>query len=696
MSSKTLNFTEIEEHASSLKAEERKDYLIKEYNIKNDEDPLLLSLLRSVEYRANKSFMGFNIEKEIEISEEERTETVKQLEAALSHESIYNTENGFNFDRCLQKLKEVQFSNLDEVKRVKQAISFVDEEIFWKCGDKNDKKIFITNELYNHFSLSKPNMKIVKEHCEDMFKVKRTEKKTAFQVQEADNSQFDIDEEFEGLYTLVPVGSTGSTIIKLHMSDIANHVIETKNVIMYKGNMFCNVDGCYKNDSVHIKAEVTRILNGIKKGCNSNKIKADLEDIMTNIKNTNPCSEYPFNKHNNAIPVQNGVVIIDFETGKLTLEDHNPKKWKFSYILPIEVDEKNNSNVIVEVLKEYTPDYKMLIQSIAQALLQTMGYGPYKKAYLLKGIKNCGKTTFLDIVERIIGDMCKSKVSLNEFTPSRRFAMAALEGKLMNIDDDLGYFKMSETGIFKKVTGGYSIQIEKKGIDSYDVHVTNVHMFTTNTPAGFDSRIYMDDAFWSRWCYIEFNHVFEKDDDFKNRILTEENITGFFNEVLKMVIEIKSNKDLLYVQEWDYVREKWTQEGNVLFKFLNENMVLGGRTPMIKEELLAAVTKWGFDNKVDSSLIPQSVVALGEQVVICGGSKDAQRSFEGAKDRVSHCFILNWVWKPASQYQSYIRTAKNDYNNLPINNSKSESEIIESIRNNKTLNTYQESKQVTA
>ena len=64
-------------------------------------------------------------------------------------------ESVFDSDRCLIKLKSIQFDNIYEVKRAKQARSFIDEEIFNKDGDKINKKLFITNELYNHLTLSK-------------------------------------------------------------------------------------------------------------------------------------------------------------------------------------------------------------------------------------------------------------------------------------------------------------------------------------------------------------------------------------------------------------------------------------------------------------------------------------------------------------------------------------------------------------
>lgn len=484
-----------------------------------------------------------------------------------------------------------------------------------------------------------------------------------------------VDAEFDGLYTL-KIGLSGDPFAIPHIDEIAKRVIKNLNVINYSGNLFCytQTNGYYKNDTISVKTEATRILNGICKETGSNGIKKHLEDVMTIVKNTNPQDTYPFNNYDNAIPVKNGVIVIDFEKNEYALEKSNPEKWKFNYKLPVIFKEDLINDCIINELKKYTSkkvvtdtdeevyeetdEYKMLIQAIAQALLQAMGYGPYKKAYLLKGSKNCGKTTFLDFTECIIGESSKSKVALSELTPQFRFTRAEMEGKLMNIDDDLGYFKMSETGVFKKLTGGYSQKIERKGVDPYDVKMTAVHMFTTNTPAGFDHRIFIDDAFWDRWVYIEFNRVFEKDDEFKKRVLTEENVSGFFNEILKMMMEIRKEKRLPYVQNWLEVRNRWMQESNVLYKFIEENMVAGGRTAIIKDDLLHAVEKFCLDKKLDNALVPQTVNALGNLVEICGGSKDDQRSFINSDDRVNRCFVLNYTWIPLSPYKMYAKEEK--------------------------------------
>lgn len=586
----------------------------------------------------------------------------KKFEEKLVVNAGESESDEFNFDTCLETLARVK-PKPNEFERIRQAKEFILSEILSKNGDAVDMEIFIKSELFNYFNLpsgkNSDAQKLIGKVYKDKLKAKMITQKSEVEFIKSDT--YDISSEFDGLYVL---NTEGKITILPFIDKIAKRVIENKHVILFKGNVFAYQDGYYKNDPISVRAEATRILNGILKNEKSGGISSKLNDVMTYIKNDDQVNEYPFNTSRNAFPVKNGVVVFDFETGTCRLEGHDPEKWKFNYIMPVECDETAPSNQIMGEVNKYTKEPDVLIQVLAQALLQAMGYGPYKMAYLFKGPKDCGKTTILELYEMLIGVSCKCSIGLNELTPQFRFSKAGLEGKLLNLHDDLGYFRMSETGEFKSLTGGYSHQVEHKGQMPYNANLTAVHVFSTNTPAGFDRQIYNDVAFWERWCYVEFNNRFVIDDDFKQRVFTEENISGLLNEIIKMMFSIRKNKKLPFTQDWTEVRGKWLQESNLLYKFIEENMVAGGTTAIMKEQLLIALNKWCRDTKQKEEMIPKSTLELGNLVEVCGGEMDARRKFQGREDEgVKHCYILNFIWKPASRYQKYTTACVTD---IPI------------------------------
>jgi hypothetical protein len=95
------------------------------------------------------------------------------------------------------------------------------------------------------------------------------------------------------------------------------------------------------------------------------------------------------------------------------------------------------------------------------------------------------------------------------------------------------------------------------------------------------------------------------------------------------------------------------QAGNILFKFIADNMVQGGRTSLMKEELFIGLKAWCIDNKQGEDLLPQRSFDLADMVELCGGTGDAQRVFKNRGVNPIHCFTLNYTWKPLSRYKKY-------------------------------------------
>jgi phage/plasmid-associated DNA primase len=245
-------------------------------------------------------------------------------------------------------------------------------------------------------------------------------------------------------------------------------------------------------------------------------------------------------------------------------------------------------------------------------------------------------------------------VSLDKI--NQRFQIASLEGKLLNLHDDMGYFTLNDTGTFKTLTGRRQHYIERKGVQPYVATLDAVHVFTTNTPAKFDSRSKTDEAYWERWEFITFENEYGMKGDFKEGIFTPENLTAFLNVVIDEMLKIGQNGDLLSKTDWYETREKWMLAGNPLYCMINELMdpeiidikasgSKGSRgTAFIKEELLKNLQIWCLDTKMDPRAIPDSLKDLSSLVDACGWETDAQRTFEG-KECVIRCYIVPYKWK---------------------------------------------------
>lgn len=535
-------------------------------------------------------------------------------------------ETEFCYDRCLEKLSQIK-PEVELKHRVLQATDFVNNIILTKDGSLQEMELFIETEIFGYFDIPSGKNhqinKIFRSGYSETIKSKKRERTNKQKKAEREKTDtFEINEDSEGLYQKI-ISNLGNLIIEPFYDRIAKYVSEKLHVIVFHGNVFCYGNGCYKVDTYTVKADATRVLNGIMKNENIRDISKRLSDLMTYIENYNVVNEYPFNNHDNAFPVKNGVVVFDFENGTKHLEENpDPAIWKFDYVLDVDYNSRADSTYVFKTLgmylfdnpdREDRPDetkgrydYRIILQMAAQGILQAMGYGPYKSVYINVGPQDSGKTTVIDILAWFVGNDCKCTIGLDEFTSGDRFVMAAKEGKILNLHDDLKYFKMGETGTLKSQSGGYNHKIERKGKDRYDGRITTVDIFTANHPAGFNRNIYMDAPFWGRWYYIEYPNFFDQTDEFKKTMFTNENKSAFLNEVIKMMMEIRQAKHLVVQkEEWTEVRKKWMQAGNILFKFIADNMVAGGRTSLMKEELFTGLKAWCIDNKQGEDLLPQ-------------------------------------------------------------------------------------------
>jgi len=517
---------------------------------------------------------------------------------------------------------------------------------------------FIAQDLKAYFGFTNSDLKSIRAFNKEARKTHYILKNT-----ESTKNDLHIDEKYKNMYT-ISVTNDGRVSIDIHPDKISDLILSENNIITHKDSMFIFKDGFYRYEPEAVTDLVTNTINDICKGNNSRQISAKVNDIIAQIQTKSRYYSYPFNNHNNSIPVENGVLIFDFEDGKCKLVEHDPKLFRFNYKIPVSYNPNNKNEEILNLLKGYTDKYIDLIEILAQSFMEAMGYGPYKRAYFIYGVKDTGKTTFVNMLEKFIGvEMC-SDISFEQFT--QRFQTAGLEGKLLNIHDDVGYFTMKDTGTFKTLTGKKVHQIERKGKDPYDATITAVHVFTTNTPAKFDLTIKNDDAFWKRIKFIIFTKMFKMNGEFQEKMFTDENLEGFFNVIIDEMLLIGKNKNLTTDVDWYETREEWTLTGNPLYAMVKDLMeskeislesieledITSRGTYIIKDELLRILQLWCLKNNVDNKLIPDSIKDLTILVGNCGWETDHRKVFLG-HDHEKHCYFIPCNWKLTDEAMEY-------------------------------------------
>ena len=589
-----------------------------------------------------------------------------RLIAAVSDSIKNNSEK--TEDDYLELLQKTIVLNYKQ--RLPDAKTFI--QTYMMDERKDFVEAFMDNSMKTFFQFTNIDLRNVKSFYSAEKKKHETMKKRA-----KARHDLHIDAKYTGMYTFF-LNNKGDdrTRVNPHPDKIADLIIEENDIISYKDTLFIYRDGFYRREHESVEDKIVHVLNEICRGDNADNIERKKSDVLTQIRAKSRVHVYPFNDYKNALPVDNGIVIFDFDNKTCELIDHDPGIYKFNYKIPVKYDPTIKNTVIYDMLKGYTDNPTELIQIPAQAFMQTMGHGPYKRAYLIHGEKNSGKTTFVEVLEYLVGDECFCDVSLDKL--NQRFQIASIEGKVLNMHDDMSYFTLNDTGMFKTLTGRRKHDIERKGVQSYTATLDGVHVFTTNMPAKFDARVKADEAFWERWHFITFSQKFSIRGDFKAETLTPENMSAFLNYIIDEMLTIGKNGKLSTVVDLYATREKWMLAGNPLYKMVTELMereILtvensGDRgtkgTAIIKEELLKILQLWCISKGIDDRAIPDSLKDLTSLVDACGWDIDEQRIFKNSAER-KRCYVIPYKWKLTAEVLKYsvkVTDVSNSQNTL--------------------------------
>jgi len=404
--------------------------------------------------------------------------------------------------------------------------------------------------------------------------------------------------EYSELYETVFNQILGRDVIKPIIQKIADYLKQKLNAFAYRSRIYVYHEGIYIEGQEIIKTELSALLREIDYIGREKDLAAE---VLHCIEFSEHITEYPFNSYGNLIPVANGLIKINWIEGTKELIPFSPE-YKFNYKLATAFNPDADTARIEELMSQYNGDSKPFYQIPAQALLQAAGHAPFKKAHLLQGHTNAGKSSYLELLYRTIGRELFSSVSLQELG-NNRFKLASFEGCLFNIYDDLGEIPMNDCGKFKNLTGAYDFEIERKGIQGYKARLTNVQLYTCNSAPMLSDTIKKDAAFWERWEYVEFETRFETDTLFYDREYTQALREAFLLKIIEAAIQIHKQNKLLVIGDSGEVREKWFSNSDPIYQYLQDCTYETPENPLYldRQEALDSFLRWCNDKDIPTT-----------------------------------------------------------------------------------------------
>jgi P4 family phage/plasmid primase-like protien len=263
-----------------------------------------------------------------------------------------------------------------------------------------------------------------------------------------------------------------------------------------------------------------------------------VDETLAHIQRANYIERKEINKFINKLPIQNG--IFHFVT-------HDIKPFKpeevFTYKLNVSYNPEakcpNFLKFINEILRP--EDIPLLQEIMGYCLLPGM---PFHKIFWFYGIGRNGKDRIVLTLEHILGEDSCSHLNLGELRESRRFSVAQLYGKLLNVSSEPDSKYPIQTNILKLISGENTIHAELK-MKNTRLRFKNVAkpiVVGNKFPKVEDSSI----AFWDRVEVLNFPFSFTGEKAIQNIerqwLEKPDETSGIFNWLLVGLYRLQENR----------------------------------------------------------------------------------------------------------------------------------------------------------
>lgn len=197
--------------------------------------------------------------------------------------------------------------------------------------------------------------------------------------------------------------------------------------------------------------------------------------LQTDLGNTVPANK--LNSDSNIINFRNGLLLLD----SMELTEHSPDIIS-TIQLPCDWNPSPSpcpvfDSFLSSISSNNAEMVKLLTEYIGYAVSNVPGYLT-KKALFLYGPGNTGKSQYLSLLEKLVGNDNYCSITLQAL--EMRFGTASLFGKRVAGAADMGSATIRELEKFKSITGGDIIDFEFKGKDKFNARYNGLFVFCCN------------------------------------------------------------------------------------------------------------------------------------------------------------------------------------------------------------------------
>ena len=231
-----------------------------------------------------------------------------------------------------------------------------------------------------------------------------------------------------------------------------------------------------------------------------------------------------------------------------------------------------------------------------------------RKALLLIGESNCGKSTILWTLRNMLGDHNCSSVSMKHIS-NPQFT-ASLMNKLVNIDTDVSQDAKEYEEQFKKIAGGEPVNCNSKYIEPFDYFPYSRICMGSN---GFPRCSDHSDAFFNRLIIIPCERIFDEDEQKKDLpTLLKAELPGIFNWAWEGLNRLNDRGKFEIKDFVAQARQDLRDESNPIDVFFRETIEVDKlqKEYIVKQDLYTKYLDWCKNNGNS----PMSNIKFGKAV----------------------------------------------------------------------------------
>lgn len=349
-----------------------------------------------------------------------------------------------------------------------------------------------------------------------------------------------------------PVFFLGSTFL---FDKFANYMINNHHIVKINGQLHIYKDGIYCSDMNVIAGVMRSYIPNIKKSQ-----KTEVIDYMYDMTEEKELSDARY---------------VGFNNGVYDVVDDTLNAFSPEYVITNKIPWDYKPDAYSELADSTLNKLACGDAAIRALLEECIGYCFYRantfnKAFILTGDKSNGKSTFLKVLTVLLGEHNVASLDLKNL--GDRFSKASLFGKLANIGDDISDEFVPDASLFKKITDGGRIQVEKKGQDPFEFNPYVKLIFSANDIPRIRDKT---GAVLRRLVIIPFNARFsESDADYNPNIKSD--LTQDTSIEYLIMLGCQGLKRLLATQKFtisqkvEEERQAYNIENNPILAFIEE------------------------------------------------------------------------------------------------------------------------------